>query len=901
MTRHPITRIAAITVGVFATGALKAEEKPRAGTLPKSGAKPGAIEAAADREKARREAAVDAALKGPMAAADSALAEKDYEKAFVNYRAVLDFLPSSPLSEKPREHAVDRMCTSGVKLAEQRIAEGRYSDAENVLQTILEDRYNPKCRDAVIILARLETPGYYNKTVTPKFRANIEEVKKLMLEAEGFYQTGRLDLAFKRCEQVLTIDRYNVAARRMEERINQLRDKSAVAGYNEARSRAMWKVDDAWGNPVRKFGSEKQSVVVQETEDVAGTARINSKLNRIIIPKVEFKDSTIREAIQYLKDQSTKLDTQESDPALKGVNIVLKLDSGGSAAAPAAPAPDAAGMAAAAIPGLELPAPGGGGGGGGATAGGPAGDTPITLTLGNVPLGAALKYVTNLANLKIKVEQYAVTVVPITTPTEVLLTKNFSVRPNFIGRSPAGGGPGALDAGGGGPGAGAGAIAGKIDAKEFLIAQGVAFGPGATASYQAATSKLVVRNTAENLELIGELIAASDTATPAQVDIEAKFVEITQNNMKELGFDWLLGRFNVNQGGVFAGGGTPGTSPALVGTDYTFNQPAFTDKTGRQFAQGPVGNNPVTAGNRSGSNAISANAIDALLFGAAGSSRMAPAIMTLAGIFTDPQFQLAIRALNQKKGVDLLSAPRVTTRSGQKATIEITRDFRYPTEFDPPQIPQQVGAQGGGGVTIGGVGGAGGAGQPQNFPVTPTTPTSFETQKVGVTLEVEPTIGPDGYTIDMQLTPQVTEFEGFINYGSPIQTTSLNALGQPVVNIVTPNVINQPIFSRRTVTTNVSIYDGSTVVLGGLIREDVQKVEDKVPLLGDLPMVGRLFRSSVDQHIKRNLMIFVSARLLTPSGELVRNNEETEEIVETVALPEVAAPQINPDLPLMPK
>ena len=280
---------------------------------------------------------------------------------------------------------------------------------------------------------------------------------------------------------------------------------------------------------------------------------------------------------------------------------------------------------------------------------------------------------------------------------------------------------------------------------------------------------------------------------------------------------------------------------------------------------------------------------------------MAPAIMTLAGIFTDPQFQLAIRALNQKKGVDLLSAPRVTTRSGQKATIEITRNFRYPTEFDPPQIPQQVGAQGGGGVTIGGVGGAGGAGQPQNFPVTPTTPTSFETQKVGVTLEVEPTIGPDGYTIDMQLTPQVVEFEGFINYGSPIQTTSLNALGQPVVNIVTPNVINQPIFSTRTVTTNVSIYDGSTVVLGGLIREDVQKVEDKVPLLGDLPMVGRLFRSSVDQHIKRNLMIFVSARLLTPSGELVRNNEETEEIVETVALPEVAAPQINPDLPLMPK
>ena len=62
------------------------------------------------------------------------------------------------------------------------------------------------------------------------------------------------------------------------------------------------------------------------------------------------------------------------------------------------------------------------------------------------------------------------------------------------------------------------------------------------------------------------------------------------------------------------------------------------------------------------------------------------------------------------------------------------------------------------------------------FPVTPTTPTAFEKRDVGVTLEVEPTIGPDGYSIDMQLAPQVVEFEGFINYGSPIQTTSTNPL-----------------------------------------------------------------------------------------------------------------------------
>ena len=86
----------------------------------------------------------------------------------------------------------------------------------------------------------------------------------------------------------------------------------------------------------------------------------------------------------------------------------------------------------------------------------------------------------------------------------------------------------------------------------------------------------------------------------------------------------------------------------------------------------------------------------------------------------------------------------------------------------------------------------------------------------------------------------------------------------------------------------MSVYDGSTVVLGGLIREDVQKVEDKTPILGDIPIIGRLFRSSVDQHIKRNLVIFVSARLINAAGEPVRSEDEKEEVIETIAPPEIA-------------
>jgi len=56
------------------------------------------------------------------------------------------------------------------------------------------------------------------------------------------------------------------------------------------------------------------------------------------------------------------------------------------------------------------------------------------------------------------------------------------------------------------------------------------------------------------------------------------------------------------------------------------------------------------------------------------------------------------------------------------------------------------------------------------------------------------------------------------------------------------------------------------VVLGGLIREDINKIEDKIPFLGDIPFIGRLFRSKIDSRSKRNLLIFVSARLIDPAG-----------------------------------
>jgi general secretion pathway protein D len=81
------------------------------------------------------------------------------------------------------------------------------------------------------------------------------------------------------------------------------------------------------------------------------------------------------------------------------------------------------------------------------------------------------------------------------------------------------------------------------------------------------------------------------------------------------------------------------------------------------------------------------------------------------------------------------------------------------------------------------------------------------------------------------------------------------------------------------------------VVLGGLMREDVQKVEDRTPIVGDIPLVGRLFRTNVDQHIKRNLIIFVTARLVNPAGQPTNQTEEEEEqeVVPPPVLPEAPA------------
>jgi general secretion pathway protein D len=153
-----------------------------------------------------------------------------------------------------------------------------------------------------------------------------------------------------------------------------------------------------------------------------------------------------------------------------------------------------------------------------------------------------------------------------------------------------------------------------------------------------------------------------------------------------------------------------------------------------------------------------------------------------------------------------------------------------------------------------------------NNPVQPSAITPQQQQvEVGPVLDVIPVVLADGFTINLTLIPSLTEFNG---YDNPPTIPGVN-----VANVVqVPTIL--PDFIVRQVVTTVNIWDHQTIVLGGLISSSVQSTKDKVPMLGDLPLVGRLFQSQSKTTSRKNLMIFVTATIVDPAGNRVHSDDE---------------------------
>ncbi len=822
------TNIALLAAAVASSASLPA----LAGSNGASSALSGIAEREIARRTARMEDARQAVEKG-----DKLFSEGDNEGALAQYKAALEAIPYAPATAEIRTLVETKYADVCVALAQDRAKTGRYKEANELIQEALDTR--PGHRGALTLKKRLDDPDRYPRALTPDHVKRVQEVERGLQKANSYLDLGQYDNANKEFQDVLRSDPYNTAARRGMERVEQRKSQYYQSARDHRRAEMIAQVDATWEDmvPVKALAVDS-NIGAMKTD---GSLFLIQKMKTIRFPLVTFNNATIDEAVEYLRVKSRDLDN-DPDPTHRGVNIILK-----------------------------------------------SGDTPstaqISLDLKDVPMEEALRYITELAGMKFKVEPYAVLVVPLTENAQEMITRVYKVPPDFLSVSSPGADSSAAPAAPADPfakpGAGGGGTTSTLPtrqtAKDILVAAGVPFPEGASAVFNPVTSQLVVRNTAPNIDMVESYVESQQGRTPKQVYVTTKFVEVTQKNTDELGFDWLLGPFSLpGSNRVFGSGGATSGSSTSSASTYPFSSPST----------GDIGTNGVSQGLRFGTQAISADGIDALLSGATsvtGSSGVAksPGMFALSGVLTDPQFQVVVRALGQKKGVDLMSAPSVTTKPGVEANVEVVREFLYPTEFDPPQIPQNFGGNSGGaGLLTGSTSSSTGS-----FPVTPTTPTAFQTKNIGVTMKVNPTVGADNNTIDLVLAPEVTEFEGFINYGSPIQTSSHDALGNPTTIVLTENRIPQPVFSKRSVSTSVTVWDGQTVAMGGLIREDVQDVEDKIPLLGDLPYIGRLFQTKAEDHFKRNLMIFVTAKLIDPSGQPIHQvvpQETTETTTELI-------------------
>jgi type II secretory pathway component GspD/PulD (secretin) len=400
-------------------------------------------------------------------------------------------------------------------------------------------------------------------------------------------------------------------------------------------------------------------------------------------------------------------------------------------------------------------------------------------------------------------------------------------------------GGGGTGGGGGGGGTGAGGLsyinpsstqAQDISAvaQNFFTAIGVNMAAvGRSVAFNDRLGLLFVKASPSELDTIERVIQSLNQVAP-QVHIKTRFIEVGQDDSAALGFDWYLGNF-VN-GKVIANGGS---APSLYNGD------------------------PLTTGYFPGqttANQIVGSGGDQLLTG--GLRNSGPALATVTGILTDPNFRVVLHALQQRTGTETLAEPEAVTTSGRQAQMRATDIEFILTGFS------FTSGQGG---TVGTATTA--ATAAGTSAVTPNTQ-QFE---IGPTLDVVPYVLSDGFTINLSLLPQVLQF---LQYDPVPQVpgytpnTAVVAGGTATLPTVLPH------FTVRSIVTEVNIWDNQTIVLGGLISSSINSTKDKVPFLADVPLLGRLFQSQSKDTKKKNLMIFVTATIVDPAGNRVHSDDE---------------------------
>lgn len=329
-----------------------------------------------------------------------------------------------------------------------------------------------------------------------------------------------------------------------------------------------------------------------------------------------------------------------------------------------------------------------------------------------------------------------------------------------------------------------------VDVRAFF--EDIDFTEKMSASYLPQTRTLFVRQTSANLASIEDVLdgykAARRNLMGQQVEIEAKFVEVSQSALNELGFSWS------NVTGSDGGNVSLGGDMSLTG-----------------------GSSLLSGGLRSSSTAFDTDT-------SAGTLKLS----RVGGIGWD----LLISALEQSSDTDVLSAPRVVTRFGSTAIIQVGEEQMMPKSFEV-----------------------------DNRSTSPwVLPTDWNKELLGVKLEVTPQLREDGL-INLEIAPEVKDLIGYDSYELVPNNVGGSTSGNPGRADG-----SLPYYRIRKMETRVTVADGSTVGMGGLIYDKMESFSDKVPLLGSIPFIGQLFRSEGTQSVKRNLMVFVTATQVDVKG-----------------------------------
>lgn len=332
----------------------------------------------------------------------------------------------------------------------------------------------------------------------------------------------------------------------------------------------------------------------------------------------------------------------------------------------------------------------------------------------------------------------------------------------------------------------------SVDVSGFF--KGVRFPERTSIYYQPEFKSLFVRQTMPNLLAIENILSEYQNEQKDlmghQVEIEAKFVEVSQSTLDELGFSWRM------------------NSDLHLFDNLTL--PA---------------QDILASGLRTASMALG---------GASGSD-----LLTISKNTGSLQWDLFVTAMEQSDDADVLSAPRVVTLDGSTAVIQVGEERMIPKAFDV-----------------------------NNSDTSPYVEhTDWDLELMGVYMEVTPEILGDGL-IDINLRPRILDIVGTDSYKvTPEYDAKFNYQGTTGMETITKVNASLPYFRVRELETNVTVADGSTIAMGGLIYDKLETFRDKVPVLGSIPLIGRLFRSEGERSVKRNLMIFVTATQVDLKGQ----------------------------------